>query len=50
MQNGLSSKLETRMWYFGETERQAQEALQQVEAENQRSMENDMIMGMNMNE
>ena len=50
MQNGLSSKLETRMWYFGETERQAQEALQQVEAESQRSMENDMIMGMNMNE
>jgi A118 family predicted phage portal protein len=33
MQNGLASKLETRMWYFGETENQAKLALQQVEEE-----------------
>lgn len=33
MQNGLASKLETRMWYFGETENQAKTALQQVDKE-----------------
>jgi hypothetical protein len=33
MQNGLASKLETRMWYFGETENQARLALQQIEEE-----------------
>ena len=33
MQNGLASKLETRMWYFGETENQARMALEQVRAE-----------------
>jgi len=33
MQNGLASKLETRMWYFGETENQARQALQQVDEE-----------------
>lgn len=33
MQNGLASKLETRMWYFGETENQARLALQQVDLE-----------------
>lgn len=33
MQNGLASKLETRMWYFGETENQARMALQQVDEE-----------------
>lgn len=31
MQQGIASKLETRMWYFGETERQAQEALAKIE-------------------
>lgn len=44
MQNGLTSKLELRMWYFGETERQAQEALQEIEGENQADMENDLMM------
>lgn len=38
MQNGLASKLETRMWYFGETENQAKEALQKVEEEATESM------------
>lgn len=47
MQNGLASKLETRMWYFGETERQAKEALNNVSQENKQSMEENLsnIMG-----
>lgn len=47
MQNGISSKLETRMWYFGETERQAQDALKQIEGENVDEMENDLIFNSN---
>ena len=43
MQNGLASKLETRMWYFGETERQAREALAKIDEENQKSMQEDMM-------
>lgn len=42
MQNGLSSKLELRMWYFGETEKQAREALAKIDEENQRAMESEM--------
>lgn len=38
MQNGLASRLETRMWYFGETENQARLALQQVDKEATESM------------
>ena len=38
MQNGLASKLETRMWYFGETENQAKLALQQIEEESTQAM------------
>lgn len=38
MQNGISSKVETRMWYFGETENQARAALQQVDKEAQQAM------------
>lgn len=38
MQNGLASKLETRMWYFGETENQARAALMQVDEESVQSM------------
>ena len=37
MQNGLASKLETRMWYFGETEGQARLALQQIDVETQQA-------------
>lgn len=43
MQNGLSSKLELRMWYFGETERQAREALAKIDEENQRAAESEMM-------
>lgn len=44
MNEGLVSKLENRMWYFGETERQAQEALTKIEQENLQSMEHDLVM------
>lgn len=47
MQNGISSKLETRMWYFGETERQAQEALRQIDSENAQTMEQDLMQQAN---
>ncbi len=47
MQNGISSKIETRMWYFGETERQAQEALRQVDAESAQAMERDLMQQAN---
>ena len=49
MQNGLTSKLENRMWYFGETEQQAREALAKIDEENQRSQESDMVMQYEMN-
>ena len=39
IQNGIASKLETRMWYFGETERQAREALIRVQEENLESVQ-----------
>lgn len=42
MQNGLASKLETRMWYFGETERQAREALNNVSQESKQAMEENL--------
>jgi A118 family predicted phage portal protein len=38
MQNGLASKLETRMWYFGETENQARAAMMQIESEATQAM------------
>ena len=44
MQNGLTSKVETRMWYFGETETQAREALAKIDEENMQSQEADMMM------
>lgn len=47
MNNGLASKVETRMWYFGETERQAEEALQKINSENVQDMETDLIMSSN---
>ena len=43
MQNGLASKVETRMWYFGETERQAQEALAKVNEESAQAMEQNLV-------
>lgn len=47
MQNGLASKLEVRQWYFGETERQAREALQKVQEESISNMEDEMMMNQN---
>lgn len=49
MQNGLTSKLENRMWYFGETEVQAREALAKISEENQQAQEADMLMQYEMN-
>lgn len=48
MQNGLASKLENRMWYFGETERQAQEALMKIDDENRQVMEDNLMEQANM--
>jgi hypothetical protein len=39
MQNGLASKIETRMWYFGETKSQAQAALQEIDEEARQAAE-----------
>lgn len=49
MQNGLTSKLENRMWYFGETEQQAREALAKIDEENQRAQASDMAMQYELN-
>lgn len=43
MQNGLASKVENRMWYFGETERQALEALAKIDKEQQQQQQTDLI-------
>lgn len=50
MQSGLTSKLETRMWYFGETKRQAEEALKEISAESTQDAENEMIMDSNFDD
>ena len=42
-QNGIVSKVENRMWYFGETERQAQEALTKIAEEESQSIESDLV-------
>lgn len=42
IQNGIASKLETRMWYFGETERQAREALMRVQQESLESVQQNL--------
>ena len=47
MQNGLASKIETRMWYFGETRRQAEQALTEIEDEGRQAMEDDLMMQAN---
>lgn len=49
MQNGLTSKLENRMWYFGETEAQAQEALLKIQDESMQAVEENLIVQSNMN-
>lgn len=47
MQNGIASKVETRMWYFGETRRQAEAALQEIQAESLQDAENQLVMNSN---
>lgn len=44
MQQGLTSKIEVRMWYFGETEAQAKEKLAEIQDENRAQMEDNMMM------
>lgn len=48
LQNGLTSKREVRMWYFGETERQAQTALDQIQEERQQAIEENMVVSSQM--
>lgn len=48
MTNGIMSKIELRMWYFGETERQAQEALLKVQDESLQNVEENLMMQSNM--
>lgn len=43
VQNGLASKLETRMWYFNETENQAKKALQDIDDEAKKAIETNMM-------
>ena len=50
MQNGIASKLELRMWYFGETEAQAEAALQRVSEETKQQMEENIMNQMAMGE
>mgnify|MGYP002623461417 FL=1 len=43
IEKGVSGKVETRMWYFGETENQAKQALQRIEDERKASMETNIV-------
>lgn len=47
LNSGLASKVEVRMWYYGETEDQAIQALAQIQDENMQNMQNDLIMQSN---
>lgn len=47
-EKGLESKLALRMWYFGETEKQAQEALNKIVEENRAAIEQNMVMSSQM--
>ena len=42
IQNGIESKLNTRMWYFGETKNQAIEALKVIQQENIEAVEDNI--------
>jgi A118 family predicted phage portal protein len=46
MQNGIMGKEELRMWYMGETEKQAREALLKVQEENRLAVENNLMTQM----
>lgn len=48
MQNGLMSKKEVRMWYMGETEKQAREALLEVQEENRVAVEDNIMTQLDM--
>lgn len=50
MQNGLCSKLETRMWYFNETENQAKAALQKIDDEAKEAIATNMMAQSQMGE
>ena len=41
---GLESKEELRMWYYGETQKQAQEALRKIQEEGRLAIEQNMVM------
>ena len=49
MQNGLASKVENRMWYFGETERQALEALSKIDKEQQQNQQMSLMNQYDLN-
>lgn len=49
MQNGITSRVENRMWYFGETERQAIEALQKIDEERNKDAQRDMMNEYDLN-
>ena len=48
MNSGVSSKKELRMWYYGETERQAQDALDRIREENMDAIEQNAIASSQM--
>lgn len=50
MQNGIMSKEEVRMWYMGETEKQAKEALLKVQEENRVAVEDNIMTQMDFNQ
>lgn len=48
MQNGIMSKKEVRMWYMGETDKQAREALLEVQEENRVAVEDNIMTQLDM--
>lgn len=48
MQQGIMSKKEVRMWYMGETEKQAREALLEVQEENRLAVEDNIMTQLDM--
>lgn len=50
MDKGIMSKKEVRMWYMGETEKQAREALLEVQEENRVAVEDNIMTQMDMNQ
>ena len=50
MDKGIMSKKEVRMWYMGETEKQAREALLEVQEENRVAVEDNIMTQMDFNQ